>query len=109
ISSGQIGTISLNGLLAKGRSEKIEVAYDRDGEVIPDPDKEPDRAVAKTRSHFQTRVYTLAPDGKHKEIASVADLQAFLEQHTAALAKVVEQRYAPRYAEPTPAEWAHVS
>ncbi|HMN26688.1 MAG TPA: DUF6094 domain-containing protein [Caldilineaceae bacterium] len=139
ISSGQIGTISLypaassysaalcvpqggggnrphaggggtqGGLLAKGRSAKIEVAYDRDGAVIADPDQEPDRPVAKTRSHFQTRVYTLTAQGEHQEIASVTDLQTFLEQHTAALAKVVAQRYAPRYAEPTPAEWAHVS
>jgi hypothetical protein len=109
ISSGQIGTITLDGLLAKGRSEKIELAYDKNGEFIPNPDKEPDRAVATVRTHYQTRVYTLAPDGTHREISTVADLQTFLETHAAALARLVEQRYRPRYSEPTAGEWAHVA
>ena len=35
-------------------AHRMAVAYDRDGAIIPDPDNEPARPVAKTRSHFQT-------------------------------------------------------
>ncbi|MCB0157626.1 MAG: hypothetical protein KDD83_05810, partial [Caldilineaceae bacterium] len=101
ISSGQMGTVQLGNLLAKGRSVKISEWVDDQG----NPVKEEDVNVARERERFETRVFTLAHDGEFTELATVSDLQHFLEQHAGDIAQTMADRYAPLYSEPTRAEW----
>ena len=101
ISSGQMGTVQLGNLLAKGRSLKISEWVDDQG----NPVKEEDLKVARERERFETRVFTLAHDGEFTELATVSDLQGFLEQHAGDIAQTMADRYAPLYSEPTRAEW----
>lgn len=101
ISSGQMGTVQLGALLAKGRSIKVTDCLDARGNRV-----QPDSPEATTsRERFETRVFTLTPLGEFTEIASVEELQAFLENNAAAIARVIAERYQPLYSQPTREEW----
>ncbi len=101
ISSGQMGTVQLNGVLAKGRSIKIVEHLDAKGNRVAadSPD------LARERERFETRVFTLDQDSEFTELATVAHLQEFLEGNAGAIAEVMAKRYEPLYAKPTLAEW----
>lgn len=101
ISSGQMGTVQLGALLAKGRSIKVTDYLDAHGNrVQPESDQ-----ATTSRERFETRVFTLIPLGEFTEIASVDQLQAFLENNATAIAKVIAERYQPLYSQPTREEW----
>jgi 16S rRNA G966 N2-methylase RsmD len=105
ISSGQMGTVQLNDVLAKGRSIKIVEHLDAKGNHVTadSPD------VARERERFETRVFTLANGGEFTELATVAHLQQFLEGNAGAIAEVMAKRYEPLYAKPTLDEWNKLS
>ncbi len=105
ISSGQMGTVQVEQTLAKGRSVKITEYLDDKGHVVKvdSPD------VARERERFETRVFTLAQDGLFTELATVNELQNFLEGNAGAIAEVMAERYQPLYAKPTLAEWNKLS
>ncbi|MCB0109423.1 MAG: hypothetical protein KDE53_26055, partial [Caldilineaceae bacterium] len=110
ISSGQMGTILLNGhgdkpLLAKGRSIKVSETVDDKGNVV----KSDAETAAKERERFETRVFTLDGEGVFTNLESVGDLQRFLESNASAIAQVMQERYAPLYAQPTEAEWRQLA
>ena len=91
ISSGQMGVVHLGEILAKGRSVKVVDCFDADGTLVDDEDDN----VAKEVERFETRVYALGQDGTFTPIATVAQLQSFLEQYAGDIARVIEQKYAP--------------
>ncbi len=98
IASGLMGVQRLNGLVIRGRAVKKEVTVEstKDSET--------------TREQFQTELYVLdTHTGKLEIIADAAKLEAFLEQHAVALAKIVQDRHEPLYERPTPEEWASVA
>jgi len=105
ISSGQMGTVQLGTLLAKGRSIKVTDCFDEQGNRVQ---AESGKATT-SRERFETRVFTLAPSGEFTEIASVDKLQAFLEENATAIAKVIAERYQPLYSQPTQEEWNRLS
>ncbi|MEZ4614740.1 MAG: hypothetical protein R2867_04380, partial [Caldilineaceae bacterium] len=67
--------------------------------------KEDSPDLARERERFETRVFTLAKDGAFTELATVNDLQNFLEGNAGAIAEVMAERYQPLYAKPTLEEW----
>lgn len=101
ISSGQMGTVQVDDVLAKGRSVKITEYLDDKGNVV----KEESTDVARERERFETRVFTLAKDGEFTELTTVNELQDFLEGNAGAIAEVMAERYQPMYAKPTIDEW----
>lgn len=101
ISSGQMGTVQVDDVLAKGRSVKIIEYLDDEGNLV----KEDSLDVARSRERFETRVFTLAQDGAFTELATVNELQNFLEGNAGAIAEVMAERYQPMYAKPTQEEW----
>lgn len=105
ISSGQMGTVQLGALLVKGRAIKVTDYLDQQGNIVQADSPE----AATARERFETRVFTLTPAGEFTEIDSVTDLQTFLEDNAAAIAKVMAQRYQPLYSQPTREEWQKLS
>jgi len=105
ISSGQMGTVQVEEVLAKGRSIKITEYLDDKGHVV----KADSPDVARERERFETRVFTLAKDGLFTELATVNELQGFLEGNAGAIAEVMAERYQPLYAKPTLEEWHKLS
>src|SRR4029079_8459944 len=57
ISSGQMGTVQLGALLAKGRSIKVTDYLDKHGNLVQADSTE----AATARERFETRVFTLTP------------------------------------------------
>ncbi|RIK36106.1 MAG: hypothetical protein DCC55_28345 [Chloroflexi bacterium] len=105
ISSGQMGTVHLGTLVAKGRCVKDTVYLDASGnEVEPD-----DPTMKSSKERFITQVHTLSAQGEHAIIESVPDMESFLADHGAAIAQAIAGKYQPLYSEPTAEEWAHVS
>jgi hypothetical protein len=105
ISSGQMGTVQLGGLLAKGRSIKVTDYLDAHGNIVPSYSPE----ATTERERFETRVFTLSAAGNFQEIASVEFLQAFLEGNAAEIANLIAQQYKPLYSQPTREEWNKLS
>ncbi len=102
ISSGQMGTVQLGALLAKGRSAKSNIHLDKQGNRVIEGSEN----AATIQERFTTRVFTLTKDGEYTVIEDSAGMQQFLESHAGAIARIIEDRYAPLYQEPTPEEWA---
>ena len=102
ISSGQMGTVQLGALLAKGRSAKSKIYLDEQGNRVAEGSEN----AATIQERFTTRVFTLTQAGEYTVIEDSAGMQEFLESHAGAIARIIEDRYAPLYAEPRPEEWA---
>jgi hypothetical protein len=105
ISSGQMGTVHLGTLVAKGRCVKDTIYFDAGGNEV----EADDPTMKSSKERFITQVHTLSTGGEHKVIESVADMEAFLQEHGPAIAQAIAGKYQPLYSEPTPEEWAHVS
>jgi hypothetical protein len=105
ISSGQMGTVHLGTLVAKGRCVKDTVYFDGSGNEV----EADDPTMKSSKERFITQVHTLSAAGDHQVIESVADMEAFLTDHGPAIAQAIAGKYRPLYNEPTPDEWAHVS
>jgi hypothetical protein len=105
ISSGQMGTVHLTTLVAKGHCVKDTLYFDASGNEV----EADDPTMKSSKERFITQVHTLSARGEHKVIESVADMEAFLNDHGPAIAQAIAGKYQPLYREPTPEEWAHVS
>ena len=101
IASGQMGTVPLGEILAKGRCIKVVDWVDEHGNVVA---PESDKATGE-RERFETRVFTLKADGEFTAIEKVDELQVFLTRHATAIAEMMACRYKPLYSEPTRQEW----
>lgn len=105
ISSGQMGTVRLGGLVAKGRCVKQITYFDEQGHEV----EQDDPTMKSSKEHFITEVHTLSASGEHQVISTVPAMEAFLSTHGPAIAQAIAAQYEPLYHEPTAAEWTHVS
>lgn len=101
IASGQMGTVPLGDILAKGRCIKVVDTVDDHGNVVA---PESEKATAE-RERFETRVFTLNAQGEFIAIEKTEELQGFLTTHAGAIAAHMASQYKPLYSEPTRAEW----
>jgi len=101
ISSGQMGTVQLDNLIAKGSAVKRLNTYNDDNKRC-----HRDAPQAKyEREHFETTVTTLDNDGTITEIATVHEMEHFLRQHAPTIATIIDDRYAPLYTKPEQKMW----
>jgi hypothetical protein len=105
ISSGQMGTVKLGTIVAKGRAVKQLIYLDHNGNEVDANDP----TMHSSKERFITQVHTLNLTGEHQVIESVAAMEAFLANHGPAIAQAISQQYQPLYSEPTVAEWSHLS
>lgn len=107
IASGQVGVMNFSedGILAKGRAEKVPVARDKDGKIV----KADDPNVHTVTETIVARVYTIDQEGVLKTIKDPLELQAFLEKYKTPIVQHMNQMHKPLYEEPTAAEWETVS
>jgi hypothetical protein len=100
LASGLMGTVALGDIVAKGKAIKVsEQVQPKDGE-------DEDGDTERQREKFVTRVYTLDHEGNHRLIDTQAGLEAFLEEHGGALARLIEARHRPLYdGQPQAREW----
>jgi hypothetical protein len=100
LASGLMGTVALGDIVAKGKAVKVSE------KVLPKDGEEEDRDTERQREKFVTRVYTLDREGNHRLIDTQAGLEAFLEEHGGALARLIEARHRPLYdGQPQVREW----
>ena len=101
ISSGQMGTVQLDNLIAKGSAVKRLNTYNDDNKRC-----HRDAPQAKyEREHFETTVTTLDNGGTITEIATVHEMEHFLRQHAPTIATVIDERYSPLYTKPEQEMW----
>jgi len=103
VASGLLGTVPFDDLLTRGQA--VKVYREKQKAVDPDTDADAEDDQKIEEETFITKVFTFDRQGVFNAIDSQAGLERFLEDHSAALARLIEDRHHPVYDRPTDAEW----